>query len=195
VGVDEVAARSLAALIASVLALAVAVFLNGDLFPAFVAFAATSEPEQLELLSPQYYARNNAFRQQFSLVVIVSVAAWYSALRTRERRRDAPRGVLIAGLVTLLAALVLLHHPHRLMFSQISTGGAEVVRYEGYDCYVLGQRGSDTLLLCPELSPSEERHRIVRTGETGVLPLGKRESVFTGFYRVAERKRQQAAAR
>jgi hypothetical protein len=192
-GIDDLSARSAAALIGSATALAIAVFLNRDLFPAFVSFAATSEPERLELLSPQYYGRNNAFRREFSLVVIVSVAAWYSALKTRERRRRAPRGVLVAGLVTLLLALVLLHHPHRLMFSEVSTGGVEVVRYQGHDCYVLGQRGSDTLLLCPEFSPLEERHRIVRTGEPAVVPLGKRESVFTGFYRVAERKRQQAA--
>ena len=54
-------------------------------------------------------------------------------------------------------------------------------------------RGSDTLLLCPALTP--QRHAIVRTGDPSVQHTGDRESVFRGFYRLANRDNQQTGAR
>ena len=181
---SDAAARSVAALLVSASALAIATFLYRDLFPAFVAFAATSPPERLALLAPEHVGEHNAFRRSFSFVVIVSIALWYPLLTNAQRRRAVPRGVLTAGVVTLVVALVFLHHPHRMMFSELAGHGVEVVRWQDHECYVLGQRGSDTLLLCPARSP--RRHAIVRTGDPAVVPTGVRESPFRGFYRLVE---------
>lgn len=195
-GLDEVTVRAAAALIASMLMLAFAVFSYRDLIPSFVALAATSPPELLARLSPDFFAEHNAYRRLFSLSVLVIIAAWYPVLSTPERRRSVPRGLLVTGGLSLLIALILLHHPHRMLFSETAGYGAERVRWQERDCHVLGQRGSDTLLLCPEFRPpAEGRHRIVRTGDPGIESQGVRESVFRGFYRLAEGDRQRISAR
>ena len=74
-------------------------------------------------------------------------------------------------------AMALLHFPYRMLyFTAISP--FETVSWNDTRCYIIGSRGEDRLLFCPELSP---RNRTVKSTDKGLTPLSVRESPFSRY--------------
>jgi hypothetical protein len=84
---------------------------------------------------------------------------------------------MLAGAVAVITlAFASLDYPYRL-FNQWGTQ-FDAARWQGQDCYVLGERSDDVLLFCPAL-PS--RNRIVKKGDETLERTGVRESIFSQF--------------
>jgi hypothetical protein len=83
------------------------------------------------------------------------------------------RSKLRAGVVVALLAIVILSLPYRLL----RHNKFEVASWNGYRCYVIGQRETTILLFCP-LSPVPRNH-IVSITDSGVARTGVFENIFT----------------
>jgi hypothetical protein len=116
------------------------------------------------------------YRQVFSGIAICSVIAWWHVARTVARtRRSLSLWILAGGLVIAFLSLVFLDFPYRLIYH----ADFDRARWNGADCYIIGERRDDLLLFCPELQPP--RNRIVKNTAGNVERVGVRESIFTRF--------------
>jgi hypothetical protein len=120
-----------------------------------------------------YLAEHRLYRQLFSVELVLFAAAWFQLLKMRARRghRDAAApftgGLALTALTMLLAAL-----PYRIF----SKSGGESVVYGNQQCSLVGQRGDDGLLFCPQQHPPW--NRIVRLDDVDLHRAGTQESIF-----------------
>jgi serine/threonine-protein kinase len=130
-------------------------------------------PESLAFLSPSFEGRHTSYRYTFEWVCIILVALWWIPFRVAARRGQRLNGVmLVAAAASLLLATMLLHFPYRLLYHS----ELEAVEWDGRRCYVLGERGDEELLFCPDLEPP--RNRAVRKGASGLTRLGTSANPF-----------------
>jgi hypothetical protein len=134
--------------------------------------------EELRLLSPSSVALHNNYRWILSLVVMFSVAVWYPVMRLVRKGQSVHWGLLAGGAVATCVALALLHFPYRLLYFN-SLFPFEAVTWNDSRCYIVGERGDDRLLYCPELGPP--RNRTVKKGDPSLVQLGVRESPFSRY--------------
>src|SRR5262249_10320009 len=110
---------------------------------------ATAPREELALLSPAFLSLHDHFRETFTLLTLLSVSLWRMLLKFAARHgQTVSRSKLKAGVVVALLAIVILSLPYRLL----RHNEFEVASWNGYRCYVTGQRVTTLLLFCP-LSP------------------------------------------
>ena len=146
------------------------------LLSAMLSYISTAPAESLALLSPAFVAYQNQYRYVFSAIAIGSVIAWWQVARTVTRTgRSLSWGILAGGIAIALLSLVFLDFPYRLIYH----ADFDRARWNGADCYIIGDRGDDLLVFCPELQPP--RNRIVTNGAGSVERVGVRESIFTRF--------------
>jgi len=116
---------------------------------------STISAERLRLLSPDFAEMHLAYRKAFSAATIACVLLWYPTVRLALRRRQPiTRHVAIGGAIVLAFTVVLLDFPYRLLTQEIEF---DEVRWETHNCRVLGQRGEDRLIFCPDFPPPRSR--------------------------------------
>ena len=137
---------------------------------------ATAPRVALELLSPDKRPYHELYRKALTGIVIAGAIVWYASWWLARRRRDALHFAMAsaAGGVFLLA-LIYLCLPFRVIYQN----KFDAVRWEGVDCYEIGERQEELLLFCPSLSPS--RNRIVKKGSPGLEYAGRIENIFAPF--------------
>jgi hypothetical protein len=134
---------------------------------------ATAPAESLAFLSPSSGGRHDTYRLSFEWACIILAAIWWVPLRVAARRAQRLNaGILAAAAAIFLATMMLLDVPYRLFYQ----AELEAVEWDGRRCYVLGERGDEELLFCPNLEPP--RNRAVRPDATGLTHLGTRENPF-----------------
>jgi hypothetical protein len=178
---DDVSVLASAVLLLSASSFLAAFWYFTPLVEALLTDATTARADALRLLAPGAGGSLNEYkvnyRATFSWIAVISTLAWYLTLRMASRKRASLHwGVLAGGAAVLVLALVVLDFPFRLInrWNQF-----DAVRWQGNDCYMLGERGEDALLFCPTLQPS--RRRIVRKDDKSLERTGVRENVFTRF--------------
>jgi serine/threonine protein kinase len=127
----------------------------------------------LAALSPVNAAGHRSFRLLLSLHLLIFVTAWLQVLKLRARRADSEARIVVAGgLALTLLGLMLLVAPYRIMLLN------EAVRVSlgSEHCYLVGQRGADALLFCPNQPPP--RSRVVRLDNPQLTRDGTRENMF-----------------
>jgi hypothetical protein len=146
------------------------------LLGAMFSFISTAPAEDLAFLSPAYSAYQLQYRQAFSGIAICSVIAWWQVARAVARTgRSLSWGILAGGMAIAFLSLVFLDFPYRLIYH----AEFDRARWNGADCYIIGERHDDLLLFCPELQPP--RNRIVKNSTGNVERVGITESIFTRF--------------
>jgi len=121
---------------------------------------------------------NILYRKTFSWIAIAATLAWYLVMRfAANKGEQLHRGMLAGAVAVITLAFASLDYPYRL-FNQWGTQ-FDAARWQGKDCYVLGERSDDVLLFCPALQPS--RNRIVKKGDETLERTGVRESIFSQF--------------
>jgi hypothetical protein len=104
---------------------------------------------------------------------LIFVAAWLQVLKVRAQRADYEARIVVSGgLALTLLGLMLLVAPYRIMLHN----EAERVSLGSEHCYLVGQRGADALLFCPNQRPP--RSRVVRLDDAQLRRDGTRENVF-----------------
>jgi hypothetical protein len=135
---------------------------------------STAPFERLQYLSPAYYGYHENYRITFTWATVISVALWYQVLRKWRR----PAGTIVtlqaaAGVAVIAGLVFLLNFPYRLLWHT----EFEAVAWNGAHCYVLGERGDERLLFCPELAPP--RNRVVRKDAAGLQHIAAGEHMFS----------------
>ena len=102
--------------------------------------------ERLKLLSPEYGDSHVAYRKTFIGTTLACVMLWYPTLRLAVRTRQrVPRRSILGGSIVLAFSLLLLDFPYRLLTQDVYL---KEVRWQGYSCHVLGERGDQRLIFC-----------------------------------------------
>jgi len=192
-----VSVLSSATLLVSGSLLAVVWWCFADMLAGLLLDISMAPPEQLAFLSPLCEYRHLWYRESFLSVTIASLVLWYPVVTLALRKRQSMnRRVVVCGSGVVLLSLLLLDFPYRLL-SHAGDFFAPVT-WQGQHCYVLGTRGDDRLIFCPELPTP--RNVVVRAaaltarsdapqnspgGESGAVV--RKESIFT-FLPIAAKK-------
>lgn len=146
---------------------------------------STVSADRLTLLSPDFQSYQLSYRKVFSLTSIACVILWYPVVRLAIRtRRLVPRRTALAGVVILVLSLVLLDFPYRLLSHDIDF---DQVKWSGRSCHLLGRRGDDRLIFCPDLPAPRTRAVPASTIVADPPPVGDNEP--TPGTQEAKRKR------
>src|SRR5205807_8361772 len=131
-------------------AMVVAWWQFGPLLESLFVDLTRAPAETLARLSPGFNEYHHNYRLTFSWIAILSIALWYPIARLAVQRGEAlPRSLLFGAVAIGLLALASLDYPFRMLY----WNRFEAVKWQGVDCYLLGQRADDVLLFCPALQP------------------------------------------
>jgi len=137
---------------------------------------ATAPARVLAILSPTFVEFQTNYRAVLYGIVLLNVIAWYGITR-RARRLDVmvPRVLHAIEVATLVLVVVSTVLPYRFVY------GARfpAVRWEQRECYILGERRENTLLFCPNLSPS--RRAVLASPAPGLQRLNRMDNIFESF--------------
>jgi tRNA A-37 threonylcarbamoyl transferase component Bud32 len=138
---------------------------------------STAAREDLVLLSPVFSDSSSHlyFRETFTLLALFSAFLWWLLVKFAARRgQRVSRSMLIGGATVTILNIAILSLPYRLL----RHNDFNVANWNGFRCYVLGQRQTDALLFCP-LAPIPRSH-IVPTNDSALQKLtDKPENIFT----------------
>ncbi len=173
-GLDRTAVLAQGLFLGGCLALGVVGWMFSDLISAATTPIAEVSTEIVGPLRPENGPRHIAYRLALDALLLALSLGWYRVFR-RCRRSNDRRGLapLVGTLVVILAALLLLVFPYRILWHN----QFERVEFEGTRAYVIGQRGEDLLLFCPEAEPP--KNRVVKENDPGIRRLQVIESLFT----------------
>jgi tRNA A-37 threonylcarbamoyl transferase component Bud32 len=175
-GLDDPVVGASVALMASLSGLCAAVWAFSPLLVSLVQIVpsvSTAPLESMQYLSPHFFSYHEDYRITFTWLTIACVALWYPALSAARRRGERLHRGLVAGGVAVTALSVLfLNFPYRLL----TQSQFEAATWRGNACYILGTRGEDWLLFCPELDPP--RNKIVSRLSSEVQHAGAIEKIF-----------------
>jgi tRNA A-37 threonylcarbamoyl transferase component Bud32 len=177
-GLDKSDQLARLTLLLTALLVAVTWWWYADLFDALLLFPNlfTAPLANLQRLSPAFYGEHYAYRLTWTWVVFACAVLWAVPAAIAIRRREPVNRLLMAGGGALtLIALLFLTFPYK-MLSQ--NRDLEVALWEDSRCYVIGERGSDLRLFCPERDP---RSQAVDRADPNLRRTGMFEDPFTLF--------------
>jgi hypothetical protein len=173
---DEVSILASYALLISIVAVALSLWYFKPLLLQLLSYVPAATRQELELFSPQYVTYHNYYRGVFSLVTILTVAAWWPVLRLVRRGQSLHWGMWLGGTLAACIAIACLHLPYRLL---IYRNFYEVVQWNELRCSVIGEKASSYLLFCPDVDPP--RNRIVDRRDPGLKFVGAQERLFSSL--------------
>ena len=134
-----------------------------------------ASPAELALLSPAYFdTLHTHFRETFTLLTLFDVFLWWTLLKFASRRGQKVRPSMLAGGVAVtMLTVAILSLPYRLL----RHNEFEVATWNGYRCYVTGEREAEVLLFCPR--STVPRNHIVARSDSDLKRLGDTENIFT----------------
>jgi serine/threonine protein kinase len=177
-------AKPVATIAPAVLLLQLVVFATSfwwfsEMFLALDSFINKRPPTDLSALRPENRAAQNFFGEMISLQVVVFGYVWYRIYRHRKQGGDREGGgVVVAGFA--VAAFILLFgqiFPFRIVYHNKH----ERVTYQSRRCYLVGQKGNEALIFCPQQPPPW--NQVVRLDDPALKREGVVESIFTGLNR------------
>jgi hypothetical protein len=171
---DSPAAAGQAILVVQIVVLVLFCWRFSNLIGAFTSNISTASSSTLAPLAPGNEAAHDAYRLVLPLIVLGMVLAWMRVWRW-ERRSGArgDRAAGATGLALVVLALLLLEFPYRILRHSLFLR----VAYDSERCYVIGDRGENLLLYCPD-APSP-RNKVVDAGDPRVERTTTIESIFT----------------
>ena len=164
------------ALIASVAGLCAAIWAFSPLLVSLVQIVpsvSTAPIDSMRYLSPQFFSYHENYRITFTWLTIACVALWYPVVTAARRRGERlHRGMVAGGVAVTALSVLFLNFPYRLL----TQSHFEAATWRGNACYILGARGDDWLLFCPDLDPP--RNKIVSRSSDEVQHAGAIEKIF-----------------
>jgi hypothetical protein len=179
---DEAPVAAGCALLLSAGVLATAWWYFTPLLLALVSYASTAPESSLRLLTPDFVDYHNLFRQVFSGVALIAVAVWYPVVRLVRRGQSLHWALWVAGALVVSLSLACLHFSYRLL---VYRNYVDLVQWRGSECGVIGERGTQLLLLCPDVQTP--RNRTVSRDDQGLVFLGTQERLTGLIARVRAR--------
>jgi hypothetical protein len=132
--------------------------------------------ENLAFLSPAFTPYHQTYRASFIWVTIACLFLWYPVWRRALRTGESlNRGLIAGGLAVTLLSVLLLDFPYRLLVHS----EFEAARWRGESCYIIGERGDQFLLFCPQLQPP--RNRAVSRTAAELERAGAKQNIFASL--------------
>jgi hypothetical protein len=178
---DEAPVLASCALAVSAASVAAAWWYFRPLLGAVVTDVSTGPASDLALLSPAFVGTHNQYRWAFFGVIALSVALWYPVATLIRSGQTLHPAMWCGGVAIVAVALVFLHLPYRQLYFSDTF---EVVEWNGARCYVVGERDSVLLMMCPDLEPP--RRRTTNRRDPALVALGVSESIYSRFVRRAQ---------
>jgi predicted Ser/Thr protein kinase len=173
-GLDNPIAAGQVLLVLQVAALAWVFWHFSDLMVAFSSTINLSDPAALAPLAPENFRHRENYRSVLPLLAFVMAAAWARVWRWRRQfGSDGDRATVIAGVSLVVILAVLAEIPYRTL----NHNTFQRVTYAGERCYVIGERGTELLLYCPD--SKAPRNRVVPAGDSRLERTPLVESIFT----------------
>jgi len=144
-----------------------------DIIVAAATPIAEVERESVVWLSPDNINAHMAFGRFLDALMLVLGYGSYRLSRLATKRGTSAARPLAGVLVVLLATVLLWVFPYRILWHN----QFDKIDFEGERAYIIGQRGDELLIHCPDAPPP--RNRIVSANDAGLVRLQIRESVFT----------------
>lgn len=141
-----------------------------EVFSVLAYFPDGIDPSSVALLSEASFTPQN-YRQSLTVTLVMTLLAWLALLRVPATAGAIDQATRGGGLAMLVATVLLLQLPYRLMFQNEQL----VVEHDGLRCYELGRRERDVLIYCPRWDPPRIR---IRAGDS-VISTNVREHLFT----------------
>lgn len=128
------------------------------LLQAITTYVATASPEAMSVLSAQFIPFRSHYRVALCLLFATNVGCWYGLTRLASARGvPMPGWVNSLELSILVLLFISMQLPYRIAHEH--DGDFPVVTWAGAECFVIGERSADVLLVCPALTP---RHHTVQ---------------------------------
>jgi hypothetical protein len=141
---------------------------------AFMSSISTYPASRLEPLAPVHESVHDDYRTVLPLIIAAMTLAWWRLWRwQRGSRLPGDRATGAVGLGLIVAAVVLLALPYRILRHNVFPR----VLFAQQRCYAIGERGADVLLHCPEADVP--RNRVVRRDDPRLERTSAVESIFT----------------
>jgi hypothetical protein len=168
-------------LVLSSVALGFAIWYFWPLIDALVSVTiSTRALERIRPLAADLRPNHVWYRQAFSGLVVLMVAAWYFVFKFSARRRQPlSRGLLVGGLAVVGLTILAQAMSYRLLVKN----KFEATTWKGQACYIIGERRDDFLLFCDGLEPP--RNRVVPKTDADLQRHGRFENLFTNLSSVA----------
>ena len=129
----------------------------------------------LMALGPGYSLEHRLYRQVFSLLLLGFGWSWYLLLKSQwQAREPVGRVTLGAGSFIIILTLFMLVTPYRLF---VHSEGEQVL-YQSETCYLVGQKGDEARLFCPQQRPWNRLVDLKNHG-SDLKRIGKTESIFS----------------
>jgi len=159
-------------LVAQVIALGLFWWRFSDLFRSFNDFILQSGP--LGPLGRNFADEHTWYQRLLSLFVLGFGLCWYRLIRWGSQNRNSTTGTTVAAAtVMMLFTFFLMVAPYRLLFQ--SKG--ERVSYQSRTCHVVGQRGTQLRLFCPQ--PGSAWNRLIDAQDPELVRTGMTEFIFS----------------
>jgi hypothetical protein len=144
------------------------------LIVAFMSYISTIESPLLAPLEPSNHVAHDNFRTVLPLVIAGMALAWWRLWRwQRSSRLPGDRTSSAVGIGLIVGAVLLLALPYRILrHSEFPR-----VAFAQQRCYVIGERGPELLLYCPDAEVP--RNRVVRRDDARLERTNQVESIFT----------------
>lgn len=163
-----------ALLLAQVVALGLLLWRFREIVRGLDSFISQRPSADLAPLGPSNRPEQNLALKVLWLQVLVYGVAWYWLVRRRWERRERDAVALEVGGIALTALILFFGQvvPFRIVYHN----DAERVSYETRMCYLVGERGNEGLLFCPERPPPW--NQIVKLDDAAL----KRERIFENIF-------------
>jgi len=159
-------------LVAQVIAFGLFWWRFSDLFRSFNDFILQSGT--LGPLGRNFADEHTWYQRLLSLFVLGFGLCWYRLIRWGSQNRTSTTATTVAAAtVMLLFTFFLMVAPYRLLFQ--SKG--ERVSYQSRTCHVVGQRGTQLRLFCPQ--PGSAWNRLVDAQDPELARTGMTEFIFS----------------
>lgn len=147
----------------------------GDLIAAFQASFNSAPVERLLPMRESAVARGY-YQLAFSMLAVVLGVGLVRVLQLRKRQASRDSLLPVAALAGVIGVTLLLTEvPYR----SFNYRDFERVDYAGGRCYIIGETGTEFLLLCTAAAPP--RNRVVQRNDPQLQRLGIIENVFRGL--------------
>jgi hypothetical protein len=142
-----------------------------DLIAGFNSFFLHSG--SLAVLSPDNLEEEKAYLRILALLLLAFGTMWYRILKKKSRTRESISvTTLAAGTFLLATTLFLMVMPYRIVFHS----NGEAVEYQSQSCYLVGRKGNEARLFCPQQAPW---NRVVNLTDPALKRTGTIEKIFS----------------
>jgi predicted Ser/Thr protein kinase len=151
---------------------------------AVTTYVATASPELMAVLSKPFIPFRSHYRVALCFLFAANVGCWYGLTRLAGARGvPMPRWGMILEFSLLVLLFISMQLPFRI--SHEDDGYFPVLSWSDAQCFVVGERPADVLLVCPAVTP---RHHTVQRKDLPAPVSSSKANLFDALAALRSRR-------